>query len=113
MTLTQSDYAFAVCTVLGMAAAVPGAAAARPEARDEPAWSRDLASIKRPPGMSRGEWRAAQGTPGRVAYPAIDTLQRPALSIARRIGLLTLRGYILFAIVIMAIKLVQYATARY
>ena len=31
----------------------------------------------------------------------------PALSTTRRVGLLTLRGYILFAIVIVALKLVQ------
>jgi hypothetical protein len=35
------------------------------------------------------------------------TAAPPALSAASRIGLLTLRGYMLFAIVIIAIKLVQ------
>ena len=34
------------------------------------------------------------------------------MSMARRIGLLTLRGYIAFAIVIMVIKLIQVATAH-
>jgi hypothetical protein len=40
------------------------------------------------------------------------SLQRPALSISRKIGLLTLRGYIVFAIVIMVTKLVQFTTAH-
>ena len=31
---------------------------------------------------------------------------------ARRVGLLSLRGYMLFAIVIMVIKLIQFTTAR-
>ena len=44
--------------------------------------------------------------------PAVDTLERPPMSMARRIGLLTLRGYIIFAIVIMVIKLVQVTTAH-
>jgi hypothetical protein len=39
-------------------------------------------------------------------------LERPALTAARRIGLLTLRGYIVFAIIIMAIKLAQVTTAH-
>jgi hypothetical protein len=58
--------------------------------------------------MDRAQWRA-ELRDRRVAWrtPRIDTLQRPALSMARRIGLLTLRAYIVFAIVIMVIKLVQ------
>jgi len=47
------------------------------------------------------------GPPHRLARPCLETLERPALSAARRIGLLTLRGYMLFAIVIIAIKLIQ------
>jgi len=35
------------------------------------------------------------------------------MSMARRIGLLSLRGYIIFAIVIMVIKLVQVTTAHH
>ena len=34
------------------------------------------------------------------------------MSMARRIGLLTLRGYIIFAVVIMVIKLIQVTTAH-
>jgi hypothetical protein len=44
--------------------------------------------------------------------PPLDTLERPALSLPRRIGLLTIGGYILFAIVVVVIKLVQVATAH-
>ncbi len=36
-----------------------------------------------------------------------ETLPRPVLTVPRKLGLLTLRGYIVFAIVIMAIKLVE------
>lgn len=42
--------------------------------------------------------------------PRIGTLQRPSLGAARWIGLLTLRAYIAFAIVIVVIKLVQTAS---
>jgi len=48
---------------------------------------------------------AVVGTAWRT--PRLETLERPALSAARRIGLLVLRGYMLFAIAIIAIKLVQ------
>ena len=70
-------------------------------------------SNKRPAGMVRAEWREVLHE-RRIAWrtPRIDSLQRPSLSIAQRIGLLTLRGYIMFAIVIMAIKLVQVTTAH-
>ena len=54
-----------------------------------------------PPGP-RTEWRT----------PPIDTLQRPALSGARKVGLLTLRGYVIFAVIVMAIKLIQVTTAH-
>ena len=69
---------------------------------------------RRPPGMDRAQWRR-ELRERRVAWrtPRIDTLQRPALSMARRIGLLTLRAYIVFAIVIMVIKLVQVTTAHH
>jgi hypothetical protein len=63
--------------------------------------------------MDRAQWRQ-ELRERRVAWrtPRIDTLQRPALSMARRIGLLALRGYIVFAVVIMVIKLVQVTTAH-
>ena len=63
--------------------------------------------------MTRSEWREVLRD-RRTAWrtPRIDTLQRPALSVARKIGLLTLRGYIIFAIIVMAIKLVQVTTVR-
>ena len=47
----------------------------------------------------RAEWRT----------PRLDTLQRPVFTLPRKVGLLTLRGYIVFAIVIMTIKLAQVA----
>ena len=64
--------------------------------------------------MDRGEWREVLRE-RRVAWrtPKIHTLQRPALSISRKIGLLTLRGYIVFAIIIMVTKLVQFTTAHH
>ena len=71
-------------------------------------------SNKRPAGLSRAEWREVLRA-RRIAWrtPCIDTLQQPVLSVARRIGLLTLRGYIVFAIVITTIKLVQVTTAHH
>ena len=69
-------------------------------------------SNQRPPDMRRSGgavprdrrivWRAAR----------TETPQRPSLTIARMIGLLILRGYFIFAIVIVALKLVQVATAH-
>ena len=58
--------------------------------------------------MDRRVWRQVLRD-RRAAWrtPALGTLERPALSAARRIGLLTLRGYMVFAVIIVAIKLVQ------
>ena len=64
--------------------------------------------------MSRSEWRETLRE-RRTAWrtPPIDTLQPPVMSMARKIGLLSLRGYIVFAVVIMVIKLVQFTTAHH
>jgi hypothetical protein len=122
VTLKQSAWGLAACTVLGIAAAAllvrrrpgrDGAAAGRDgAAADDP--GSDPAGNRRPPGMDRAQWRR-ELRERRFAWrtPRIDTLQRPALSMARRIGLLTLRAYIVFAIVIMVIKLVQVTTAHH
>jgi hypothetical protein len=50
---------------------------------------------RRPAEMGRAQWRT-ELRERRVTWrtPRIDTLQRPAMSMARRIGLLTLRAYI-------------------
>lgn len=111
ITLKQSVWGLAACTVLGIAAAV--LLLRRRPGRDEAA-ANDPGSNRRPPGMERAQWRA-ELRERRAAWrtPRIDTLERPALSMARRIGLLTLRGYIVFAIVIMVIKLVQVTTAHH
>jgi Mn2+/Fe2+ NRAMP family transporter len=113
ITLKQSFYGLGVCTVLGVAAAVL-LVRFRSSSDEQPALVSDPGSNRRPPGMDRGQWRE-ELRERRVAWrtPPIHTLQRPALSISRKIGLLALRGYIVFAIVIMVIKLIQYATARY
>ena len=110
ITLKQCLYGFIACTVLGIAALGlllkfrSGRGAAAESCPD---------SNRRPPGMSRAQWRAELRV-RRVAWrtPGIDTLQRPALNMARRIGLLTLRAYIIFAVVIMVIKLIQVTTAH-
>ena len=108
VTLTQCLYAFIVCTAAGLAA---GAIIwrLRPSRHQPVSLAPD--SNQRPPGTSRYEWREILRT-RRTEWrtPRLETLQRPALSISRKIGLLTLRGYIVFAIVIMAIKLVQVTT---
>src|SRR5579875_610460 len=107
VTLVQCEYAFAIAAALGLAVAallLRVRRRARAEARDEASLAAD--SVQRPPGLSRGEWRTLLRE-RRVSWrtPPLDTLERPALSTARRIGLLTLRGYIVFAIVIVALKL--------
>jgi len=109
ITLKQSAWGLGACTVGGIAAA---ALLVRRPGRDEVA-ADDPGSNRRPPGMDRGRWRQ-ELRERRVAWrtPRIDSLPRPALSLARRIGLLTLRGYIVFAVVIMVIKLVQVTTAH-
>lgn len=105
VTLTQCLYAFIACTAAGVAA---GATLGRLRpARHQPV-SLTADGNQRPPGMKREEWREVLRT-RRAGWrtPRLDTLQRPVFSRSRKIGLLTLRGYMLFAIVIMAIKLVQ------
>jgi Mn2+/Fe2+ NRAMP family transporter len=105
VTLTQCLYAFIVCTAGGLAA---GAVLwwLRPSRHQPVSLAPD--GNQRPPGMSRREWREILRT-RRTEWrtPRLDALQQPALSMPRKIGLLTLRGYIVFAIVIMAIKLVE------
>ena len=105
VTLTQCLYAFIVCTAGGLAA---GAVLwwLRPSRHQPVSTAPD--SNQRPPGMSRREWREILRT-RRAEWrtPCLDTLQRPVFSMSRKIGLLTLRGYIVFAVVIMAIKLVE------
>lgn len=106
LTLRDCIYAFIVCTVIGLAAA-----AVIWWLRPSQQVSLAPDSNQRPPGMSRAEWREVLRD-RRTAWrtPRLETLPRPAHSIARRVGLLTLRGYMIFAIIIMAIKLAQVTT---
>ena len=105
ITLTQIASAFITCTALGLTAAVV-IWRLRPS-RPSPAVL-DPGGNRRPPGMDRAEWRAVLRE-RRMSWrtPGIDTLERPSLGAARWIGLLTLRAYIAFAIVIVVVKLVQ------
>jgi Mn2+/Fe2+ NRAMP family transporter len=108
VTLTQCLYAFIACTAVGL---VAGAVLWRLRPSRHQSVSLAPDSNHRPPGMSRYEWRETlRARRAEWRTPRLETLQRPALSMSRRIGLLTLRGYIVFAIVIMAIKLVQVTT---
>jgi Mn2+/Fe2+ NRAMP family transporter len=111
ITLKQCFYGLAVCTVLGLAAAA--LLVRHRSSRNEP-FVDDPDANGRPPGMGRSEWRETLRE-RRTAWrtPPIDTLQRPVISMARKIGLLSLRGYIIFAVVIMVIKLVQFTTAHH
>jgi Mn2+/Fe2+ NRAMP family transporter len=110
VTLKQCGYAFAICTVMGLIAA---ATLWRLRPSRHQSVTLDPDSNERPPGMSRSEWREILRD-RRTAWrtPCLESLQRPTFSVARKIGLLTLRGYIAFAIVIMAIKLIQVTTAH-
>jgi NRAMP (natural resistance-associated macrophage protein)-like metal ion transporter len=58
------------------------------------------------PEMSRAErqnWR----------MPALALLERPAMSLARRIAMLTLSGYLVVAVILLAVKAVELALARH
>jgi hypothetical protein len=111
ITLKQSFIGLAVCTVLGLAAAA--LLVRHRSSRNEP-FVDGPDSNRRPPDMDRATWKETLGG-RRTAWrtPRIETLQRPALSMARKIGLLSLRGYIVFAVVIMVIKLIQFTTAHH
>jgi len=111
ITLKQSFIGLAVCTVLGLAAAVL-LVRHRPS-RNEP-FVDDPDSNRRPPDMDRATWKETLRE-RRTAWrtPRIETLKRPELSMARKIGLFSLRGYIVFAVVIMVIKLIQVTTAHH
>jgi Mn2+/Fe2+ NRAMP family transporter len=113
ITLKQAFYGLGVCTVLGVAAAVL-LLRFRSSSDEQPALLSDPASNRRPPGTDRGQWREELRA-RRVAWrtPQIDTLRRPVLSMSRKVGLLALRGYIVFAIIIMVVKLIQYTTAHH
>jgi Mn2+/Fe2+ NRAMP family transporter len=113
ITLKQSFYGLGVCTVLGVAAAVL-LVRFRASSDEQSGLLSDPATNRRPLGMDRGQWRE-ELRERRVAWrtPPIHTLQRPVLSMSRKVGLLALRGYIIFAIIIMVIKLIQYTTAHH
>ena len=111
ITLKQCLYGFIACTIVGIV--FMGLLLKFKSGRDEAAES-GPDSNRRPAGMSRAAWRA-ELRERRVVWrtPKIETLKRPAMSMGRRIGLLTLRAYIVFAIIIMVIKLIQVTTAHH
>jgi NRAMP (natural resistance-associated macrophage protein)-like metal ion transporter len=110
VTLKQIFFAFIVCAAIGVLV-VAALLWYRSSRRADGAL--DLTENRRPKGMPRAEWREVlRERRAAWAAPEVDTLERPAMSMARRIGLLTLRGYIIFAIVIMVIKLIQVTAAR-
>jgi len=110
ITLKQTFIGGAVCLVLGVIAAF--LLLRFRASRNEP-FVDGPDNNRRPPDMDRAAWKEILSD-RRTAWrtPRIDTLERPTLSMTRRIGLLSLRGYILFAIVIMVIKLIQVTTAH-
>jgi Mn2+/Fe2+ NRAMP family transporter len=110
VSLRQCLSTLVICTIIGLAAAAV-LWRFRPSRHRPVSLAPD--SNRRPPGMTRSEWREVLRD-RRTAWPTprIDTLQWPALSVAHKIGLLTLRGYIIFAIIVVAIKLVQVTAAR-
>ena len=110
ITLKQTFTGGAVCLVLGVIAAF---LLLRYRASRTERLADDPASNRRPPDTDRATWKETLWE-RRVAWrtPRIETLERPPLSMARRVGLLALRGYILFAIVIMVIKLIQVTAAH-
>jgi Mn2+/Fe2+ NRAMP family transporter len=111
ITLKQCFYGLGACTVLGLAAAV---LLARHRSSGNEPFINDPDANRRPPDMDRATWKETLRE-RRTAWrtPPIDTLQRPVISMARKIGLLSLRAYIIFAVAIMVIKLVQFTTAHH
>jgi Mn2+/Fe2+ NRAMP family transporter len=73
-------------------------------------------------GVGAWQWLAGRGTtpPPRMSkaerqnwrMPALTLLERPALSIGRRVAMYTLSAYLVLAIVLLAVKAVQIAVAR-
>jgi Mn2+/Fe2+ NRAMP family transporter len=108
ITLKQTFIGGAVCLVLGVIAAF--LLLRFRASRNEP-FADGPGNNRQPPGVDRATWKETLRE-RRAGWrtPRIDTLERPALSMPRRIGLLSLRGYILFAVVIMVIKLIQFTT---
>lgn len=96
VSLAQCEYAFAACAALGLAAAAILAQARKPRNAVGP--GRDRAGKRAALREQRAAWRT----------PPLDTLPRPELST----GLLVLRGYIVFAAVIMVLKLIQVASGH-
>jgi Mn2+/Fe2+ NRAMP family transporter len=110
ITLKQAFSGGAVCLVLGVIAAF---LLLRYRASRNEQFADGPGNNRRPPDMDRATWKEtlrARRTTWRT--PRIETLERPTLSMSRRVGLLALRGYIIFAIVIMVIKLIQVTTAH-
>ena len=44
--------------------------------------------------------------------PPLSTLERPVMSMQRKIGMLTLRGYLFFAFALVIVKVVDVAIAK-
>ncbi len=63
---------------------------------------------RRPPGMDRHRWHDVL-TERRDTWrtPSLETLPRPPLSPARRIGLLTLRAYLVLGVIVLVAKLID------
>jgi hypothetical protein len=64
------------------------------------AQSQGLAATKRP--SRRSNWR----------MPPLSILEPPIMSTQRKVGMLTLRGYLLFAFVLVIVKVVDVAIAK-
>lgn len=96
VTLAQCEDAFAACAAGGLAVAALFARAGR-AAGPRTGPSRFSRASRAELRAQREAWQA----------PPVDSLPRPGFSLGRRVGLLVLRGYIVFAVVIMVLKLVQ------
>ncbi|MDH6142681.1 MULTISPECIES: NRAMP family divalent metal transporter [Kitasatospora] len=99
LTTHQILLGIAGCTILGLLTA-----AVLWWRRPRPRPSAD----RRPAGVDRQQWRE-QLAERRAAWrtPPLDNLRRPDMSPGRRAGLLTLRGYLIFSVAVLVIRLVQ------
>jgi hypothetical protein len=57
--------------------------------------------------------RLSGNAASRGAPSHLDAAGRPAVSIERKLGVLTLRGCMIFAIIVIAFKLIQVLTAHH
>ncbi|MBF9068906.1 NRAMP family divalent metal transporter [Streptacidiphilus fuscans] len=122
LTTSQLVWGFAVGVVIGVLGGGLVALRSRNAARTAAAATVEAAFEGVEPGEVRSLDRAKLSSADRKALleadrdawrtPALSTLSRPPFSPLRKAGLLTLRGYLLMAVILVVVKIVQMATGH-